>query len=119
MNMLVQGAPMKGPVCPVVPSVFHDKKHSNLYSHLPEWREGNTCIHTEVLRHGMEKPNLRKFNGEMADKNESCAVPLLLRGGDFLLRRVSDSFLLRYNSSIYILNFVFVEGGDAVNDHPR
>lgn len=47
------------------------------------------------------KPDLRKFNGEVAYEDKLCAVPLFLR--------------CRH---LVILNLVLVERGNTVDDHP-
>lgn len=97
---LVERTVVQSTVEPVVPSILHDEADSDLESHLPNGREGHTVVHTEVGSDGVEEPDLRKFGGEMADKNDGGAIPLLLEGGNLLL-----------------LNSELLEIGDVIHHH--
>ena len=74
---------------PVVPSVLHDEENGDVHGHLPKRREGDSVLHAEVGRYGMEEPDLGQLHGEVAKQDERGALPLLLPGRDFLLFRES------------------------------
>lgn len=76
---------MHGAVHPVVPGVFKNEEDSNLVGHGEERGEGYAGLETEVLRHGVEEPDLREFDGEVGDEDELRALPLFSCGGDLLL----------------------------------
>jgi hypothetical protein len=97
---LVERTVMQSTVEPVVPSILHDEADSDLESHLPDRREGHTVVHTEVGGDRVEEPDLRKFGGEVADKNNGGAIPLLLKSRNLLL-----------------LNSELLEIGDVVHHH--
>lgn len=85
VDVLVQRAPMHGAVSPVVPGVFKNEEDGNLVGHCEDRREGNGGFETEVLRHGVEEPDLREFDGEVGDEDEFRTLPLLSCGRDLLL----------------------------------
>lgn len=76
-------------VHPVVPRVFHNEEDSDLVGHLVDRRERNAGLETEVLAHGVEKPDLRKLDGEVGKKDEAGALGLLPDGRDLVLQVVS------------------------------
>lgn len=91
---------MQSPVEPVVPRVFHDEEDGNLQGHCLDLGEGNTEVHTEVGGDGVEEPDLRQFDGDVAKKHQGRALPLLLPSRNLL-----------------VLNLVSVEVGNTVEDH--
>jgi hypothetical protein len=88
VDVLVEEWLVHGAVSPIVPGILHDKKESDLPSHLEEWRERHTDIHSESGCHRVEEPDLREFDGEMGEENKFGAVPLFFPGRDFSLRDV-------------------------------
>lgn len=72
-------------VGPVVPGVFHDKENNDLIGHLEERRERNGGRQSEILCHGVEQPDLRQFDSEVAKKDKHCTLPLFLQRRNFLL----------------------------------
>jgi hypothetical protein len=85
VDVLVQRTPVHGAVHPVVPCVFKNKEDCDLVGHGEERWEGDGSLETAVLRHGMEEPDLREFDGEVRDEDELCALPLFSCGRDLLL----------------------------------
>jgi hypothetical protein len=85
VDVLVQRAPVHGAVDPVVPGIFKDEEDGDLVGHCPDGREGNGGLEAEVLRHGVEAPDLREFDGKVGDEDELRALPLLACGGNLLL----------------------------------
>lgn len=85
VDVLVQWAPVHSAVHPVVPGVFEDEEDGDLVGHGPDGGEGNTGLKAAVLRHGVEEPDLREFDGEVGDEDEFCAFPLFFCGGHLLL----------------------------------
>jgi hypothetical protein len=84
-----------------MPSILKYKENCNLESHcLPAW-ERDARVHAAVFRHRVEKPDLRKLDSKMTEKNELRALPLFSDSGDFL-----------------VLDLVFVEIGDSIDDNP-
>lgn len=68
----------------------------------------------------MEKPNLGKLNGEVAQQHKGGALPLLLGGGDLgLSPRQQNSLSDASGENTHSLNLVLVEEGNAVDDDPR
>jgi hypothetical protein len=102
VDVLVERAPVQCAVDPVVPSILKDKKYSDVESHCLPTRERNACVHAAEFRHRVEKPDLRKLDGEVAEENKFRALPLLGHCGDLL-----------------VLDLVLVEIGDSVDDDPR
>jgi hypothetical protein len=100
VDSLVQRTVVQSAVEPVMPSILHDEADGDLESHLPGGREGHTVIQTEVGSNGVEEPDLRKFGGEVADKDDGGAIPLLLKSRDLLL-----------------LDSELFEIGDVVHEH--
>lgn len=102
VNILVKRAPVHCTVHPVMPCILQDEKDGDVESYgCPCW-ERNTGLHTAHFRHWVEEPDLREFDGEMAEEDESCASPLL--GGSGVLLP---------------LDLIFVEIWDLVDDDPR
>ena len=85
VDVLVQRTPVHGAVHPVVPGVLKDEEDCDLVGHGPDGWEGDGSLETTVLRHGVEEPDLREFDGEVRDEDELCALPLLSCGRDLLL----------------------------------
>jgi len=67
VHILVQRAPMEGAVKPVVPCILHDKEDCDLVGHLGPVRKRDTGVHAEVFAHWVEKPDLGKLDGEVAE----------------------------------------------------
>ena len=76
---------MHGTVGPVVPGILENEEDRDLVCHGEDRREGGGSRKAEVLRHGMEEPDLREFDGEVRDEDELCALPLFSCGRDLLL----------------------------------
>ena len=76
-------------VGPVVPCVLHDEEDCDLVGHLVKRRERDVGIETEVLAHRVEKPDLRKFYGEVGQEDEAGALYLLPGRGNLILLMVS------------------------------
>jgi hypothetical protein len=74
-----------GAVSPVVPGILENEEDRDLVCHGEKRWEGSGSLKTEVLRHGVEEPDLREFDGEVRDEDELCALPLFLCGRDLLL----------------------------------
>lgn len=91
---------MKSPVEPVMPCVLEDEEDGNLHGHGLDRGEGNAEVHAEVRGNGVEEPDLGQFDGDVAEKHQASAFPLLLPGRDLL-----------------VLNLVFVEIGNAIEEH--
>lgn len=85
VDVLVQRAPVHCAVGPVVPGVLENEEDCDLVGHCENGRERSGSLETEVLRHGVEEPDLREFDGEVRNEDELCALPLLLCGRDLLL----------------------------------
>lgn len=85
VDVLVQRAPVHGAVGPVVPGVFENEEDRDLVGHGEDRWEGSGSLETEILRHGVEEPDLREFDGEVRNEDELCALPLLLCGRNLLL----------------------------------
>jgi hypothetical protein len=101
MDVLVQRTPVHRSVHPVMPSVLQHEEDSNLSSYCrPVWKR-DPSIHSACFGHGVEEPDLRQFDRNMAEEDEFGARPLLCHRGDFL-----------------VLNLVFVEIWDAIDDNP-
>lgn len=82
MNVLVEEAPVKDSVHPIMPCIFQNEEDRNLNRHCLPRREWDTSIHTARLGHWVKEPDLRQFDGEMTEENEFRACPLFLHGGD-------------------------------------
>lgn len=85
VDVLVQRAPVHGAVHPVVPGVLKNEEDCDLVCHSEERGEGDGSLETEVLRHGVEEPDLREFDGEVRDEDELCTLPLFSCGRDLFL----------------------------------
>jgi hypothetical protein len=123
VDVFVQGPPVHGAVDPVVPGVFEDEEDCDLVGHCEEGGEGDAGFEAAVLRHRVEEPNLREFDGEVGDEDELGAFPLFSCGGHFLLLGevvlVLCSSSLRFSGCVtYFLNLVFLEVGNLVDDDP-
>lgn len=81
-------------VSPVVPCVLHDKKDGDLVGHLVNRRERNASFETEVLAHRVEKPDLRKLDGEVGQEDQKRALCLLPGGGNLVLLMVSSAYIV-------------------------
>lgn len=66
VDVLVKRAPVQRTVRPVVPGILENKENGDLVGHGQKRRERHTRFKTDKLRHGMEEPNLRQFNCEVA-----------------------------------------------------
>ena len=101
VNVLVERAPVHCAMRPIMPSILKYEKDRNLESHcLPTW-EWDAGVHATEFRHWVEKPDLREFDSEVAEKDEFRALPLFRNSGDLL-----------------VLDLVLVEIGDSVDDDP-
>lgn len=87
VDVLVQWAVVQSAMEPVVPSILHNEEDGDLVGHLEQRREGHAIVHTKVSGDRVEEPDLRKFNGDVADKNEGGAIKLFFPRRDFLLLR--------------------------------
>jgi hypothetical protein len=74
---------------PVMPGVLQNEENCNLESHLVDAREGDRGLEAEVLAHGVEQPDLGKFDREMREEYEKRALCLLPSGRDFVLFPIS------------------------------
>ena len=65
----------------------------------------------------VEEPNLRQFDSEAGEEDETGAALLFGNGGYFLLRK---STMTTYTTSgyAYILNLILVEVGQSVCNYP-
>jgi hypothetical protein len=80
VDVLVQWTPVHCAMRPVVPCVLEDEEDRDLVCYGPDCRERHCSGETEVLRHGMEKPDLRELDCEVTEQHQFRAVPLLSRG---------------------------------------
>jgi hypothetical protein len=87
--LVEEGACVHEAVSPVVPGVFHDEEDGNLVGNLVQRRERDRCLEAEVLAHGVKKPDLREFDGEMGQEDKERTLGLLPEGGDFVLCTMS------------------------------
>jgi len=92
VNHLVERAIVQSAVEPVMPCILHDEEDSNMEGHLAERRERNAEIHAEVGSDRVEEPNLRKFDGEVAQEDKASAFPLFLESWYFLLQQMSANW---------------------------
>jgi len=77
MYVLVQRAPMKCSMGPIMEHVFEDEKECNLCSHLPRGSEGNlVCGHAKVLANRVEDKDQGEFAKEVGQENDFQAVPI-------------------------------------------
>lgn len=67
VDVLVEGSPMHCAVHPIVPSILQNEEDRDLICHCPNRRKGNASCEAEVLCHRVEKPDLRKFDGEVTE----------------------------------------------------
>ena len=68
---------------------------------------------------GLYPPDLGQFNRKVGQENQPCAIPLLLGRGYFLLARCQLGLeLSEWTVSTHVLDLVFVQEGEAVNDDP-
>lgn len=102
VDSLVERAVVQRSMKPVVPGILEDEKDSDLGSHLPGRRKWHVPTHTDPRRKGVEEPDLREFDGAVADKDNGSTVKLFSKGGHFL-----------------ILNLVLSEMRDLVGKHKR
>lgn len=122
VDMLVERAPMERTMGPVMPSILENEEDGNLIGHLEPGRKGDAGVHSEVLAHGMEEPDLRELDGEVAEKNELGASPLLCSSGNLGLWTLSATsqrdvmMMMRWTN---ILNLVLSEVRDGIDDDPR
>ncbi len=101
VNISVEESHVKESVHPVMPCILQDEKDGDLDAdRLPCWKR-HAGIKTAGLRHWMEEPDLREFDGEMGEENQFRACPL------FLPRR-----------DLQPLNFIFIEVWDRIDDDP-
>nr|POF04014.1 hypothetical protein CFP56_21770 [Quercus suber] len=110
-------------MCPIVPCIFEHEKDGDLVGHGENGREGNGRLEPKILGHRVEEPDLWEFDSEVADQDELCAVPLLLRGRYFVLCQSQlETFSIkertRAAACTHILNLVFVQGRYPVDDDP-
>lgn len=124
VNVLVERSPVEGAVKPVMPSILKNEENSNLVGHLDPRRERNTGVHTKVLAHRMEEPDLGEFDGKVGEKDELRATPLLSGSGDLGLRQLSAHppsilYAPREIGVTHVLNLVLVEVWDRIDDDPR
>lgn len=82
---LVERAVVKRTVVPIVPGILHDEEDADVKGHLPKRREGHAIVETEVGGDGVEEPDLREFDGAVAEENETGALELFPPGGAFFL----------------------------------
>ena len=101
VDVLVERTPVHGAMSPVMPGILQHKEDGNLESHCGQAWEWNSCIHSTVFRHWVEQPDLREFDGEMAEENEFGALPLFCCGWNLVG-----------------LNPVLVEIGELRDDDP-
>lgn len=85
VDHLVKRAVMQSPVEPVMPGILHDEEKGNMEGHLANRREGDAEAHAEVGRDGVEEPDLRELDGEVAKENQAGTFPLLFHCRYFLL----------------------------------
>jgi len=66
-------------------------------------------------------PNLRKLDSKVTQQNQFGAIPLFLPSRDFLLYSPSATLIPPSPLALHthVLNLVFVEIWNAVDDHPR
>ena len=87
VNISVQeGGFMHEAMRPVVPGILQHEEDGDLVGHGPYAGKRNRCAKTEELRHGVEEPDLREFDGEVGQEHKQCAFPLLCCGWDFVLQ---------------------------------
>ena len=67
------------------PTSDHDEEDGDLVCHLVDARERNRSLEAEVLAHGVEKPDLREFDGEVGKEDEESALGLLPRSRNLVL----------------------------------
>lgn len=79
MNVLVEWAPVKGSVRPVMPSILKYEEDGNLVRNLVPGGEGHACTEAKVQRHGMEEPGLCKTSGDIDAKRGYCPVVLIVK----------------------------------------
>jgi hypothetical protein len=68
-----------------MPGIFKDEENGNLVGHCEDGRERHTCREATELSERVEEPDLRQFDGEMGEENETGAAPLFSQGWDLLL----------------------------------
>lgn len=107
VDVLVERAVVQSAVEPVVPGVFHDEEDGDLVGHLEPGREGDTVVHAKVHGNGVEEPDLRELDGDVADKDKGSAVKLLAPRRNFLL---FDCMLVNPSS----VRPLFLHGGQMV-----
>ncbi len=85
VDVLVQRAVVQATMHPVMPGILNDEEDADLKSYGPNAGERNTVVEAEVGGDRMEQPDLREFDGAVAEEDEHSAVPLFLPGGQFRL----------------------------------
>lgn len=96
MDVPVKRSPVHSSVHPVVPCILDDEKDGDLEGHFVDARERDRGREAHELAHGVEKPDLWKFDGKMREKDEESALPLLPSGGDFVLESSVSPRRLRH-----------------------
>ena len=76
VDLLVEGWCVQCTVEPIVPTILQHKEDGNLPCHLPHGREWHAGAQTAELRHWVEQPDLRKFDREVGEQDETSASPL-------------------------------------------
>jgi hypothetical protein len=119
MDVPVKRSPVHGSVHPVVPCILKYEKDGDLEGHLVDAGERDRGGEADELAHGVEKPDLREFDGEVREENEESALPLLPGCRDFVLEPcVSPRRTNNRVSEAYLLDLVLLEVGDHINDNP-
>lgn len=90
VDVLVEGPVVEGAVGPVVPGVLHDEEDADLEDDLAERGEVGAVVHAAEGGDGVEEPDLRELDGEVAEEDDGRAARLLLERRDFLLRTVGQ-----------------------------
>lgn len=139
VDILVKRAPVESAMHPVMPGILENEEDADLEGHGQDGREGNASRKAEVLRHGVEEPRLSSVAGVLKYDGRntyqicgSSTVKWLRRTslaqfhcslaeGIFCCKNELASSGLPHQAfqDAYILNFVFVESGNAVDDDPR
>lgn len=86
---LIERAVVKRPMGEIVPGILHDEEDADLVGHLPHRGERHAIVHSAPGRDGMEEPDLREFDGEVAEEDNESAVSLFLQAGSFQLSQKS------------------------------
>jgi len=89
--LVKEGACVHQAMRPVMPCILEDEKNGNLVGHGDGAREGNGSGETKVLAHGMEEPDLRKFDSKVGEEDEGGALCLFPGRGDLVLQAIRIS----------------------------